>query len=122
VQRRRKFDPRLRSVNEVGGYQVSARDGMVGHVEDFLYDGETWALRYLVVDTSHWLPGHHVLVSVEWIEEVSWSQSSAYVGLMRDAVRASPKYHRDMVLMPEDEARIYMHYGRCLGRNWARGW
>lgn len=121
VQRRRDCDPRLRSVNEVGGYQIGARDGMVGHVEDFLFDNETWALRYLVVDTRNWLPGHHVLVSVEWIEEVDWHQSTAYTSLTRDAIRASPKYHRDMVLMPEDEARIYMHYGRSLGRNWARG-
>lgn len=52
---------------------------------------------------------------------VDWAQSTAYVGLTRQAVRSSPQYDRDMVLLPDDEARIYVHYGRSVGRNWARG-
>ena len=121
IQRRQDYDPRLRSTNEVGGYRIGALDGTIGHVEDFLYDDETWSLRYLVVDTRNWLPGRHVLVSVEWIDRVDWAQSTAYVELTRDAIRASPRYSREMVLMPEDEARIYLHYGRSEGRKWARG-
>lgn len=60
-------------------------------------------------------------MSVEWIEDVDWAQSTAYVGLTRQSVRSSPQYDRDMVLLPDDEARIYVHYGRSVGRNWARG-
>lgn len=31
------------------GYHISATDGYFGHVDDFLVDDVTWALRYLVV-------------------------------------------------------------------------
>lgn len=41
----------LRSTNEVSGYHISATDGAVGHVEDFLVDDNSWALRYIVLDT-----------------------------------------------------------------------
>ena len=42
---------------------VMAVDGPVGRVEDVLYDEVSWAIRYVVVDTGHWLPGRKVLIS-----------------------------------------------------------
>ena len=33
------------------GYHIEATDGDIGHVEDFIIDGETWEIRYMVVDT-----------------------------------------------------------------------
>ena len=39
---------------------------------DFLLDDETWAIRYIVVDTSNWWVGHKVLVAPRWIKSVSW--------------------------------------------------
>jgi hypothetical protein len=56
-------DPHLRSTKEVAGYRIGAADGEVGHVEDFVVDDEEWAIRYVGVDTSNWLPGKKVLIS-----------------------------------------------------------
>src|SRR4029453_3544378 len=50
-------DPNLRSVRDVMGYYISATDGDLGHVEDFLVDDETWAIRHIIVDTRNRLPG-----------------------------------------------------------------
>ena len=69
-------DPHLRSAREVTGYAIQARDGDLGHVEDFIVDDESWVLRYMVVDTRNWWPGKHVLVSPRWIESVRWPQSA----------------------------------------------
>jgi hypothetical protein len=33
-------DPHLRSTREVIGYHIQARDGEIGHVEDFVADDE----------------------------------------------------------------------------------
>src|SRR5450756_523331 len=38
----------LRSANEVTEYHIEATDGDIGHVEDFIIDGETWEIRYMV--------------------------------------------------------------------------
>ena len=38
-------------------------DGEIGHVEDFIIDDETWAIRYLIIDTRNWWPGKKVLIS-----------------------------------------------------------
>jgi hypothetical protein len=50
-------DPHLRSAKEVTGYRLHTTGGSIGHVEDFLLDSVSWAIRYLVVDTRNWLPG-----------------------------------------------------------------
>ena len=69
-------------------------------------------MRYLVVDTRKWLLGKHVLVAVDWVRRVSWSESAVVVDLSKEAVRTSPQYDSDMPLSPEHEASLYAHYGR----------
>jgi hypothetical protein len=121
VKRRENYDPHLRSANVVIGYHLEASDGSIGHVDDFLFDEETWSIRYLAIDTRNWLPGKHVLVSSEWVERVSWDERKVQVNLTRDAVRASPEYDRDALLTASDEDRLYQHYGRSFDHRWSRG-
>jgi hypothetical protein len=87
-----KGDPNLRSASEVDGYHIEAVDGSIGHIDDFIFNDETWSLRYFVVDTRNWLPGRHVLISTDWVDRVSWEQRKAYVALTREEVRSSPEY------------------------------
>jgi uncharacterized protein YrrD len=51
------WDPNLRSTHDVSGHHIQATDGQIGHVDDFIIDDETWAIRYLIIDTHNWLPG-----------------------------------------------------------------
>ncbi len=53
----------LRSVSDLHGREIRATDGEIGSVDRFLFDDETWTVRYLVVDTGNWLPGSQVLIS-----------------------------------------------------------
>jgi uncharacterized protein YrrD len=104
-------DPHLRSVAEVAGYAIHARDEAIGHVEDFIFDDETWMIRYLVVDTRNWWPGKRVLVAPEWVTSVDWHQSSVQVDLSRDTIQAAPEYHPTDPITREYEGRLYTHYG-----------
>ena len=47
----------LFAVSGLEGAQVRATDGKVGAVKDFLFDDETWKIRWMAVDAGHWLPG-----------------------------------------------------------------
>lgn len=88
-------DAHLRSSRHVMGYRIEASDAPIGHVEDFLFDEETWAIRYAVVDTRNWLPGDHVLISPDRIRSVNWAERSVVVNMRREAVRDSPIYDPD---------------------------
>ena len=106
------WDPHLRSTHDVSGYHVQAADGEIGHVDDFIIDDQTWAIRYLVVDTRNWWPGKKVLVSPQWIERVSWDQSKVFVNLSRDAIKKSPEYSEESLLTRDYETRLHGHYNR----------
>ena len=84
-------DCHLRSSNAVIGHHIEATDGAIGQLEDLLVDDHTWAVRYLIVDTSNWWGGH-VLVAPEWITDVSWSEATVSVDLTRQAVKDAPPY------------------------------
>jgi hypothetical protein len=105
-------DPHLRSCNAVTGYHIKARDGEIGHVQGFLVDDYMWSIRYLIVNTSNWWTGHKVLISPEWIQEVSWLKSEVSIDLDREAIRESPLYVEDTPLERESEGALYRHYGR----------
>ncbi len=108
----RDNDPHLRSSNAVVGYHIEATDGEIGHVQGFLVDDESWAIRYLVVRTSNWWLGHDVLVAPQWIKGVSWAESSVQVSLTRDALQNAPSYDPALPLSREMEVAVFEHYGR----------
>jgi hypothetical protein len=105
-------DSHLRSTDEVTGYHIEAADGEIGHVRDFIVDDETWAIRYLEVDTRNWWPGKKVLVSPQWIDNVSWPDSKVYVGLSRETVKNGPEWDESIPVTREYENRLYRYYAR----------
>jgi uncharacterized protein YrrD len=118
AERRQHGDPHLRSGNAITTYDVHATDGHIGHVQSLLIDEKSWAIRYIVVNTSNWWLGHQVLVAPQWIASVSWDDSKVSVSLTRDAVKSSPAYTPGTRVERDEEARIHDHYGRS--GYWAR--
>jgi uncharacterized protein YrrD len=105
-------DLRLRSCKAIMGYHIKALDGEIGHVESVLINEDTWAVQYLVVNTSNWWLGHCVVIAPEWIDEVSWHDKIISLDLERAAVRASPAYEPSQQLSREGEQSLYDHYER----------
>jgi hypothetical protein len=95
----------------VTGYHIHARDGELGHVDDFIVDDETWAIRYMAIDTRNWWPGKHVLVAPQWIGAIDWDTSTVEVDLLRETIKQGPEYDPAM-LNREYETALYRHYGR----------
>jgi hypothetical protein len=109
----RSRDGHLRSTNAVTHYHIQANDAEVGHVEDFLIDEATWAIRYLVIDTSNWWFGKRILISPEWIEKISWGESMVFVNLTTQTIRAAPEYNHHTDVTRQYETDLYDHYGRA---------
>lgn len=109
---RESQDSHLRSSGAVTGYSIDATDGEIGHLDGFVVDDEAWAIRYVEVATRNWWPGKKVLVSPEWIEQVSWVDSKVSVALSREAIQSAPEYLEATPVLREYENRLYFHYGR----------
>lgn len=106
------WDPHLRSTHDVEGHHLQATDGEIGHVDDFVIDDETWAIRYLIIDTQNWWPGKKILIAPKWIERISWSELKVFVNLTREQVKASPEYTEESLLSRDYETRLHRHYNR----------
>jgi sporulation protein YlmC with PRC-barrel domain len=107
-------DVHLRSGNEIMRYYVHASDGDIGHVQGLMVDEKSWAIRYIIVNTSNWWMGHEVLISPEWIDDVDWPESKLSIDLTRQAIKDSPPYDPKAPLSLQQEAGIHAHYGRAI--------
>ena len=106
-----RSDSHLRSSQAVMGYFIEASDGEIGHLDGFVFDDETWAIRYVEVATRNWWPGKKVLVSPAWIQRVSWGHSKVFVSLAREPIREAPEYVESAPVTRAYENRLYSHYG-----------
>jgi hypothetical protein len=112
VSNQKKGDHHLRSGNAILKYHIHASDGDIGHVAGLFVDDESWAIRYLIVDTSNWGLGHQVLVAPQWISAVNWSHSDVSVELSREVLKGAPIYDPAQPLDRGQEANLFEYYGR----------
>lgn len=101
----------LRSCREVLNYNIEASDGGLGHVENLLIDEETWAIRYMIVDTSNWWLGHQVLISPQIVREVRWSDNTVAINATQQAVKDAPPYDPALAPSESQEMGIYRPHG-----------
>ncbi len=113
-----KLDSRLRCAREIMGCRVHATDGDIGHIQDFLVDEESWAIRYLIVNTRNWLPGRQVLVSPRWIRKVDWDDKKVFADLSRDSIRKSPEFDPLKPLTHAYESKLRVHFQKHDAKEW----
>lgn len=113
----------LRSFNEVKRYRIHARDGEVGRAEDLLLDPDHWSVRYLVLSPVQQVPvsrvalspgritGKKVLVSPEWITDISWDKRHVMLDLGRESIKTAPDFDpQQHSISREYEEQLHRHY------------
>ncbi|MFO1419017.1 MAG: PRC-barrel domain-containing protein [Methylotetracoccus sp.] len=112
--------PHLHSSRAVTGYRIHARDGEIGHVEDFILEEPNWKVRYLAINTRNWLPGKHVLMPPAWVIDVNWALRLVVVDLDRETLINAPPYDIHKPIAHSDEVALNGYYGsdaaRCQSR------
>jgi hypothetical protein len=110
--RHRNDNPHLRSCAAVRGYHIHANDGEIGHVSGYLVDDNSWAIRYLIVDTSNWWIGHKVLIAPLWINGVHWDDETVRVDLSRESIQSAAPYDPNVEWNYEMTLALHQHYSR----------
>jgi hypothetical protein len=109
--RRNDGDPHLRSIEAITGYHIRARDGEIGHVEDFLIEDADWSIHYLVVDTKNWWPGKKVLISPRSVGEIDWTDKLVNLDVDRQRVKDSPAYDASTTVDRAYDETFLTYYG-----------
>ncbi len=115
VERR---EPHLRGLLEVLACRVHAVDGLLGAVQDILFDDESWGVRYLVVNLQAWLPRRLVLVSPRWITRACWAEHELQVDLTREIIRTSPRVRVSEIGTPAYEEKLLGHLEKAPAKEW----
>jgi uncharacterized protein YrrD len=103
-------DFHLRSSQQVKGYHIHASDGDIGHVDDFILDGQTWQVSYLLVATHNWIGGKKVLVAVRHIKEIDWENSKVVIDITVDAIKSGASIDKWDYIIPEGDKAQYKEH------------
>lgn len=58
-----------------------------------MIDGESLAIRYLVVETGHWLWGKEIVITPKNIDSISYEESKVFVNVTKEAIQHGREYH-----------------------------
>lgn len=108
----RSWDRHLRSTLAATGITIEAPDGEVGQIEDFIVDDTNWDIRYFIVKTSGWWPGHHVLVAPPWVSKMNWGTSKLFIDVNREPFRTLEEFKSLEMLTRDYETRLYQSCNR----------
>ena len=101
----------LRNVTHLKGFAIRAMDGEIGTLDQFYFDDESWAIRYLVVNTGGWLSGRLVLVSPIALRQAEWESKRLDVALTKKQIENSPPIDTHKPVSRQHEALYLGYYG-----------
>ena len=107
----RKGRSMLQSIKQLYGNKLGASDGEIGHVKDFYFDDQNWAVRYVVADTGSWLPGRQVLISPHSLGGLDQAGKVLRVNLTRKQIEDSPSIESHKPVSRQYEEEYYRYYG-----------
>jgi len=115
----------LHQTKDLQDLAIVATDGAIGDVEDFYFDDEAWAIRYLVVEAGSWLSSRKVLISPIAAGKPDWEHKKLPVSLTREQVKSSPDIDTKMPVTRQHETDYldyysYPYYWGGIGL-WGRG-
>jgi len=101
----------LQSIKRLYGNKLGALDGEIGHVKDFYFDDQNWAVRYVVVDAGSWLTGRQVLISPHAFGGFHHAGSFLCVNLTCKQIENSPSIESHKPVSRQYEEEYYQYYG-----------
>jgi len=101
----------LRNAKNLHGFTIRATDGELGTVDQLYFDDETWAIRYLTVETGGWLGGRPVLISPFSVIHTDWQAQQLDVALTKKQVENSPDIDTHQPVSRQHEAAYNRYYG-----------
>ncbi len=100
----------FKSLEKLMKYRVHASDGEIGSVDDFFFDDEKWAVRYLVVSTGGFLTRRKVLISPISVQQLDWDRRIVHLALNRQEIENSPDIDADMPVSRQREMDYFEYY------------
>jgi hypothetical protein len=91
--------------------RVNASDGEMGTVKAAFFDDQSWAIRYLVVETGNWASERRVLISPYSVKPSPGADHAVDVNLTCAQVKNSPDIDTHQPVSRQHERQLSGYYG-----------
>ena len=98
------------SLKKLCGRKLAASDGNIGHVDDFYFEDQRWAIRYVVADTGFWLAGRLVLISPFAFGHLDHCSDRLPINLTRKQIEDSPATESHKPISRQYEERYHAYH------------
>jgi sporulation protein YlmC with PRC-barrel domain len=84
-----KKDPHLRSIKEIVGYKIQATDGLIGIVNDFVLNPESWRVEGIVVKDGCEDIKDNELIPPDMIDKIIWNKHEVTLNISKNKMLSS---------------------------------
>ena len=102
----------LLDLETLKGSSVIAADGEIGTVSNFLFDGLSWRIHYLVVDVGTWFKRRDVVLAISAVEQPDREKRTIHVRLTKEQVRDSPNVDTEKPVSRQQEIALEEYWGK----------
>ncbi len=101
----------VNSLKRIFGFEVRAKDGSSGEVNDFIFDQDLWLNRYLIVRSGEWLKARRLVVPLVFIKNIEDRDQRLDIDLTREQLEQSPDLDLARPLRLEHQEKLQKYYG-----------
>ena len=102
----------LHYLESLTGSSVIATDGEIGTVRNFLFDGLSWRIHYLVVDVGTWFKRRDVVLPIAAVDPPDWAQKTFHVHLTKEQVGNSPDVDTEKPVSRQQAIAMEEYFGK----------
>jgi hypothetical protein len=86
-------------------------DGDEKCVRNFLFDDQSWSIRFLVIDLGSWLTRRLVVVSTAAVDEPDWARKAVAAHLTKEQLLKSPDVDSQKPVSRQQQLALREHFG-----------
>ncbi|WP_342806276.1 PRC-barrel domain containing protein [Alteromonas sp. M12] len=91
-------DNHLRSIDELQGYGIKAKDDTFGQIYDLILDTDNWVIQFIVIDTHDlWPGGRKVLIAPKHIDSINWMEHAVNCHLSVEVIKHCPEFDSELL-------------------------
>jgi uncharacterized protein YrrD len=102
----------LHDLETLKGSSVVATDGEIGTVRNFLFEGPSWTILYLVIDVGTWFKRRDVVLPIAAVDPPDWTQKIFHVHLTKEQVGNSPDMDTEKPVSRQQAIAVKEYFGK----------
>lgn len=101
-----------RGINEIIGHSLITKDGTKGKIKDFLFDKDSWQVRYIEADFGNLFSNDRILIPKTLLMDSHISDDDLHLNVTTSLVKLGPKPEEDLPISRQYEEHLNRYYSQ----------